>query len=127
MVRKYPLQKTLCFELCPVGKTKENFEKSQDFEDSILASLFLSFDNFNKDKVVEDAQQRSDEFREIKHWIDPIHVKIIEDNLTRLASNPEFIKLLSDYKVFEVIEKNKKNKTYNQYKLPTQDEIKKNK
>ena len=62
MVHLYPLQKTLCFELCPVGRTKKNFDdKSQDFEDSILTSL--SFDNFCKDKIVEEANNRIYEYK----------------------------------------------------------------
>ena len=131
MVHLYPLQKTLCFELCPVGKTddslKKNFKESQDFEGSIIKSLFLSFDNFNDDKIVEDAQQRSDEFKEIKHWIDPIHIKIIEDNLSRLSNDSTFIELLSSYEPLRVKEYYKNNSDFcDLTKEEIQDKIQKN-
>lgn len=125
MVHLYPLQKTLCFELCPVGRTKKNFDdKSQDFEDSILTSL--SFDNFCKDKIVEEANNRIYEYKKIRALIDSVHSEIIEGNLRRLSSDSEFIKLLGFYKLFKVDEDYQNNLKYDSLNEQTQQEIQEN-
>ena len=76
MINLYPIEKTVCFELRPIGNTLEHFYKNE---------------------ILEKAQNRSDEFREIKHLIDPIHKEIIEKCFQELSRNSEFTRLLKKY------------------------------
>lgn len=76
MTNLYPIEKTVCFELRPIGNTLEHFYKNE---------------------VIENAQNRSDEFREIKHLIDSIHEEIIEECFQELSRNSEFTRLLKEY------------------------------
>ena len=76
MTNLYPIEKTVCFELRPIGNTLEHFYKNE---------------------IIEKAQNRSDEFREIKHLIDPIHKEIIEECFQELSENSEFTRLLEKY------------------------------
>ena len=73
MINLYPLQKTLCFELKPVGLTLEHFKTN---------------------KIDKKAKDRAEEFKQIKHLIDDIHIDIIESGLKSLASDSLFIKRL---------------------------------
>ena len=73
MINLYPLQKTLCFELKPIGMT---------------------LDNFKKNNIRENAEARANEFKQIKHFLDEIHIEIMESGLKKLANNSEFIECL---------------------------------
>ena len=73
MINLYPLQKTLCFELKPIG---------------------LTVDNFKKNNIRENAEARANEFKQIKKFLDDIHKEIIESGLKKLANNSEFIECL---------------------------------
>ena len=76
MTNLYPLQKTLCFELKPVGLTLEHFKKNN---------------------ILEKAEKRAEEFKEIKKLLDKIHVDIIESGLEKLSKNEDFIKCLRSH------------------------------
>ena len=58
----YPLQKTLRFELKPIGKTKENIEKSG---------------------LLEQDQHRADSYVQVKNIIDEYHKAFIESVLDK--------------------------------------------
>lgn len=56
----YPLSKTLRFELQPVGKTKENIEKGG---------------------ILQRDEQRAEDYKKVKLWIDDYHKQFIKDRL----------------------------------------------
>lgn len=59
-INRYSLQKTLCFSLIPVGKTEENF---------------------NKNKLLEEDEERSQNYIKVKGYIDRLHRQHIESSL----------------------------------------------
>ena len=56
----YSVQKTLCFELQPVGRTRENIEK---------------------DGLLKQDEERADNYKKVKSFIDEYHKQYIKDRL----------------------------------------------
>ena len=56
----YPVSKTLRFELQPIGRTRENIEKGE---------------------LLRQDEQRTQDYKKVKHFIDEYHKQFIKDRL----------------------------------------------
>ncbi len=84
---KYQVQKTLKFELKPVGNTLQQIDE---------------------DKVLELAKKQQDDYEEIKTIISDYQIEAINNCLTSVTKSSQFNKLLQDY----INEVNNTNKNY---------------
>ena len=65
-INRYPLSKTLCFSLLPVGNTEANFEKKL---------------------LLQEDEQRANDYLLVKSYIDRYHKSYIESVLSKLILN----------------------------------------